>query len=71
MLNTETIDDWAQQNELSLGQGIKEIIKYLLDDPTELTSTVRITLERASDQEIHEAMDAITDDLQNNERRVA
>ena len=70
MLDTESIDDWAQQNEMSLGHAIKEIVKYLLDDPTDLTYNVRITLERASDQEVREAMDAITDDLQNNERQI-
>lgn len=70
-MDTETIDDWAQQNEMSLGHAIKEIVKYLLDDPTELTYTVRVTLERASDQEVREAMEAITDDRENNERHIA
>ena len=65
------INDFATEFGLDAGALILSIVKYLVEDPTVISSTVRHTLLTTTDQEVDEALDAIRDDLLSTRRKEA
>lgn len=68
MQATQTIDDWARDNNLELGEAIYVVLKYLADDPRQINPEVRRMLKTASEQEIIDAMETAAEDLEDNSR---
>lgn len=66
----QTINEWAKENDLELGEAIYAIVRYIVEDPLMISSAVRLKLIGASEQELIEAMEAIGDDLEENNKSV-
>lgn len=63
MYQTETINSWAEDNSLELGDALLIILKYLVDDPRIIGANMRRALHEATEQEIIDAMETAADDI--------
>lgn len=63
MLGVETIDQWAEDNGLEIGEAMYVLLKYLADDPRIIGSSLRRLLREATEQEVRDAMETATDDI--------
>ena len=66
----QTINEWAKENDLELGEAVYAIVRYIVEDPLMISNAVRLKLIGASEQELIEAMEAIGDDLEENHKSV-
>ena len=64
----QTINEWARENDLELGEAIYAIVRYIVENPLMISSAVRSKLLGASEQELIEAMEAVSDDLEENDK---
>lgn len=63
MIDDMSIDDWAKQNNLTLGEAIQIILIYAIENSFDLVpSVLRKTLRDISDADIREAMETFTED---------
>ena len=63
-----TINGFAEEYDLRVGNVILLVLKYLVDDPTLIDPSLRRVLSTATDDEIEEALETIADDLGTKER---
>lgn len=58
-----TINGFAEEYDLRVGDVMLLVLKYLVDDPTLIDPSLRRVLSTATDDEIEEALETIADDL--------
>lgn len=63
-----TINGFAEEYDLRVGDVMLLVLKYLVDNPTLIDPSLRRVLSTATDDEIEEALETIADDMGNKER---
>ena len=65
------INEFAEMYGMDVGAVMLAVIKYLVNDPRDISPAVRNVLLQTSDEEIEEALETIADDLKSTGRKEA
>lgn len=65
-----TINGFAEDHDTDVAAVILSVLKYICDDPNDITLGVRNALLNASDEDIEDALETIEDDLRAGAKRV-
>jgi hypothetical protein len=70
VVTAKTINEFAEDHRADVGAVMLAVIKYLVEDPRDISAATRQALLGASDEDVEDALETIDDDLRSGARSV-